>query len=230
MKHKIEIVMAVFFITVSLMASAWGVSVVSAKKTAKNLRVVIDPGHGGSDPGKVAVDGTMEKDVNLQIALALGQYLKKHGVDVYYTRESDCTLCQEDGGSKKARDLQKRCQIVEHCKPDMTISIHQNSYPDASVSGAQVFYYSTSEKSRILAESIQETLVAMVDASNHRKAKANDSYYMLRKTISPTVIVECGFLSNEKECQNLQDEKYQQKIVKAIYEGMIRYVQMENGG
>ena len=93
-----------------------------------------------------------------------------------------------------------------------------------------MFYYSTSEKSRILAESIQETLVAMVDASNHRKAKANDSYYMLRKTISPTVIVECGFLSNEKECQNLQDEKYQQKIVKAIYEGMIRYVQMENGG
>ena len=220
MKHKIEIVMAVFFIAVSLMASAWGVSVVSAKKTAKNLRVVIDPGHGGSDPGKVAVDGTMEKDVNL----------KKHGVDVYYTRESDCTLCQEDGGSKKARDLQKRCQIVEHCKPDMTISIHQNSYPDASVCCAQVFYYSTSEKSRILAESIQETLVAMVDASNHRKAKANDSYYMLRKTISPTVIVECGFLSNEKECQNLQDEKYQQKIVKAIYEGMIRYVQMENGG
>ena len=73
-------------------------------------------------------------------------------------------------------------------------------------------------------------MVAMVDASNHRKAKANDSYYMLRKTISPTVIVECGFLSNEKECQNLQDEKYQQKIVKAIYEGMIRYVQMENGG
>ena len=113
MKHKIEMVMAVFFIAISLMASVWGVCVVSAKKTAKNLHVVIDPGHGGSDPGKVAVDGTMEKDVNLQIALALGQYLKKHGVDVYYTRESDCTLCPEEGGSKKARDLQKRCQIVE---------------------------------------------------------------------------------------------------------------------
>lgn len=95
----------------------------------------------------------------------------------------------------------------------MTISIHQNSYSDAGISGAQVFYYSTSEKSRLLAEQLQEKLISMVDPTNHRAAKANDSYYMLRKTVSPTVIVECGFLSNEKECKKLQEEKYQDKIV-----------------
>ena len=114
MKRKIEMVMAVFFIAISFLASVWGVSVVSAKKTASHLKVVIDPGHGGSDPGKVAVDGSLEKDINLAIAQKLGAYLEKQGVEVYYTRESDCELCTESGGSKKAKDLQKRCQIVEN--------------------------------------------------------------------------------------------------------------------
>ena len=227
MKRKIEMAMAVFFIAISLLASVWGVSVVSAKKTASHLKVVIDPGHGGSDPGKVAVDGTLEKDINLAIAQKLGANLKKHGVEVYFTRESDCELCTESEGSKKAKDLQKRCQIVENVDPDVTISIHQNSYSDAGISGAQVFYYSTSEKSRLLAEQLQEKLVSMVDPTNHRAAKANDSYYMLRKTVSPTVIVECGFLSNEKECKKLQDDKYQDKIVEAIYQGIVTFAQMQ---
>ena len=206
MKREIEMVMAVFFIAISLLASVWGVSVVSAKKTASHLKVVIDQGHGGSD---------------------LGAYLEKQGVEVYYTRESDCELCTESGGSKKAKDLQKRCQIVENVDPDVTISIHQNSYSDAGISGAQVFYYSTSEKSRLLAEQLQEKLISMVDPTNHRAAKANDSYYMLRKTVSPTVIVECGFLSNEKECKKLQEEKYQDKIVEAIYQGIVTFAQMQ---
>ena len=153
--------------------------------------------------------------------------LAKQGVEVYYTRESDCELCTESGGSKKAKDLQKRCQIVENVDPDVTISIHQNSYSDAGISGAQVFYYSTSEKSRLLAEQLQEKLISMVDPTNHRAAKANDSYYMLRKTVSPTVIVECGFLSNEKECKKLQEEKYQDKIVEAIYQGIVTFAQMQ---
>lgn len=227
MKREIEMVMAVFFIAISFLASVWGVSVVSAKKTASHLKVVIDPGHGGSDPGKVAVDGSLEKDINLAIAQKLGAYLEKQGVEVYYTRESDCELCTESGGSKKAKDLQKRCQIVENVDPDVTISIHQNSYSDAGISGAQVFYYSTSEKSRLLAEQLQEKLISMVDPTNHRAAKANDSYYMLRKTVSPTVIVECGFLSNEKECKKLQEDKYQDKIVEAIYQGIVTFAQMQ---
>ena len=232
MKREIEMVMAVFFIAISLLASVWGVSVVSAKKTASHLKVVIDPGHGGSDPGKVAVDGSLEKDINLAIAQKLGAYLEKQGVEVYYTRESDCELCTESGGSKKAKDLQKRCQIVENVDPDVTISIHQNSYSDAGISGAQVFYYSTSEKSRLLAEQLQEKLISMVDPTNHRAAKANDSYYMLRKTVSPTYKTSTWLaIINPARVKSLnvkfKEEKYQDKIVEAIYQGIVTFAQMQ---
>ena len=143
------------------------------------------------------------------------------------TRDSDTGLYKETDSHKKTADLKARCQLINDTAPALTISIHQNSYSDAGISGAQVFYYSTSEKSRLLAEQLQEKLISMVDPTNHRAAKANDSYYMLRKTVSPTVIVECGFLSNEKECKKLQEEKYQDKIVEAIYQGIVTFAQMQ---
>ena len=216
MKREIEMVMAVFFIAISLLASVWGVSVVSAKKTASHLKVVIDPGHGGSDPGKVAVDGSLEKDINLAIAQKLGAYLEKQGVEVYYTRESDCELCTESGGSKKAKDLQKRCQIVENVDPDVTISIHQNSYSAEYVHGAQVFYYSTSSGGKALAECIQEHLISEADPSNTRAAKGNSEYLVLRESPCTAVIVECGFLSNTKECSDLCNDEYQTALANAI--------------
>ena len=114
MKREIEMVMAVFFIAISLLASVWGVSVVSAKKTASHLKVVIDPGHGGSDPGKVAVDGSLEKDINLAIAQKLGAYLEKQGVEVYYTRESDCELCT---GQQKGKRFTKALSDRRKCRP-----------------------------------------------------------------------------------------------------------------
>ena len=174
----------------------------------------------GLKKGSIAGKGV----INNQMSNRLMAYLEKQGVEVYYTRESDCELCTESGGSKKAKDLQKRCQIVENVDPDVTISIHQNSYSDAGISGAQVFYYSTSEKSRLLAEQLQEKLISMVDPTNHRAAKANDSYYMLRKTVSPTVIVECGFLSNTEEAEKLMKEVYQEKIAQAICEGVQKFL------
>lgn len=219
--------MAVLFLLICAVTESWSESVASLKQTGGCLKVVIDPGHGGSDPGKVAGDGTLEKDLNLQIAKRLGTYLEKKGMQVYFTRESDCSLCQETAGSKKAKDLQKRCQIVENIQPDVTISIHQNSYTDSSVHGAQVFYYETSEKSRLLGEAIQQKLVTVADPSNHREAKANTSYYILRKTVSPTVIVECGFLSNPEESQKLSQEKYQEKLVESIYQGILDYAKTQ---
>ena len=189
--------------------------------------VVIDSGHGGNDPGKIGVDGSLEKDLNLTIARKLKYYLETSGVQVIMTRDSDTGLYKETDSHKKTADLKARCQLINDTAPALTISIHQNSYSDAGISGAQVFYYSTSEKSRLLAEQLQEKLISMVDPTNHRAAKANDSYYMLRKTVSPTVIVECGFLSNEKECKKLQEEKYQDKIVEAIYQGIVTFAQMQ---
>ncbi|MDD6193857.1 MAG: N-acetylmuramoyl-L-alanine amidase, partial [Lachnospiraceae bacterium] len=143
MKRKIEIYMAVLLIMASTVVSIWSVRAVSGKKTEEKIRVLIDAGHGGEDPGKVSRDGTREKDLNLAIATKLGDYLKKQGMEVYYTRQKDEGLYSPGTTNKKIYDMQKRCEIVENVKPDFMISIHQNSFSDGQVHGAQVFYYAT---------------------------------------------------------------------------------------
>lgn len=228
MKRKIEIWVAVFLLMVSVMFSAWSAQRVSGKSNTNKKKILIDAGHGGTDPGKVSSDKTLEKDVNLEIAKELGNYLKKQGMEVYYTRQTDCGLYGKNSKNKKAEDMYKRCQIAENVQPDLMISIHQNSYTDSGVCGAQVFYYETSEKSKRLGEAIQEGLIECADPANHRKVKANKSYYILKKTVCPTVIVECGFLSNEAECQKLKTPTYQKKLIKGMYRGILRYLQEEN--
>lgn len=104
------------------------------------------PGHGGNDPGKVGVDKSLEKDINLAITLKLKEYLEQSDVKVILTREDDRGLYTEKDHSKKAADMKKRCQIIEAAKPEIVVSIHQNSYHEESVSGGQVFYYKGSEK------------------------------------------------------------------------------------
>lgn len=215
--------MGVCLVAAALLVSTGGVRAVSMAKASEGMKIVIDPGHGGDDPGKVSADGSLEKDINLEIALLLGEYLKEKGVEVYYTRQTDMGLYSSTASSKKAEDLKKRCAIIENVKPDVTISIHQNSYPQSSVKGAQVFYYSQSPKAEALAKAIQQSLKKVADRQNKREAKANDSYYMLKRTESPTVIVECGFLSNPDEAEKLKKPEYQKKLVDAIYQGICVY-------
>ena len=151
--------------------------------------VVLDSGHGGNDPGKVGVDKSLEKDINLAITLKLKEYLEQSDVKVILTREDDRGLYTEKDHSKKAADMKKRCQIIEAAKPEIVVSIHQNSYHEEYVKGAQVFYYATSQNSKRLADIIQEQLKSL-DSENHREAKGNDSYFLLKKTSKPIVIVE----------------------------------------
>lgn len=186
--------------------------------------VVIDAGHGGADPGKVGVDGSLEKDLNLQIAKKLAQFLTAADVDVVLTRESDVGLYDENVSNKKVQDMKNRVQIIEEKEPALTVSIHQNSYHEEYVHGAQVFYYKGSEESKELAERIQQELAAQIDPDNARQAKANDSYYLLKKTSSPIVIVECGFLSNYEEAQKLSSEHYQEKTAWAIHMAVMAYL------
>lgn len=167
------------------------------------------------------------KDLNLQIALKLKDALEKRGMTVIMTREDDSGLYDENAKNKKAQDLQRRCDLINEHKPLLTVSIHQNSYTSPEIKGAQVFYYTTSAESKKLAECIQETLIEQVDPQNHRQAKANDSYYLLKKTSSAIVIVECGFLSNPEESQKLMDESYQQKMVEAVCQGIYKYLGKE---
>lgn len=183
--------------------------------------IVVDVGHGGWDPGKVSADGIKEKDINLAIALKLRDALEEKGCRVILTRTEDTALGGSDGNSTKNSDMRARIAIMEQESPDYVISIHQNSYSDPSVHGAQAFYYSTSSVSQSMAETIQRYLIDQVDPENHRQAKTGNDYYILRKSPCPAVIVECGFLSNPTEAANLTDDEYQQKIADAICNAII---------
>lgn len=186
--------------------------------------VVLDAGHGGNDPGKIGVDGTLEKDINLSLTYQLKAFLEAADVTVVLTRESDEGLYQENDTNKKRADMNARCQKIQETCPDLTVSIHQNSYHEESVKGAQVFYYTGSEQGKRLAEIIQEEFDSVLGEANTRKAKANSSYYLLLHTSCPIVIVECGFLSNWEETARLKDEGYQEKLAWAIHLGILQYL------
>ncbi len=189
-----------------------------------NPCVVIDAGHGGIDPGKVGVDGSLEKDINLEIAKKLQKFLAMEDVDVILTRESDTGLYDENASNKKVQDMKNRVEIIEEKEPALTVSIHQNSYHEEYVHGAQTFYYSGSDKSKELAERIQQVMTLELDKDNTRQAKANDSYYLLKKTSSPIVIVECGFLSNNEEARRLSSDIYQEKVAWAIHLAILQHL------
>lgn len=213
------LVISMFFVGREAARYTWGNNV-----QAEQSCVVIDAGHGGDDPGKIGINDALEKEINLKIAFLVKGYLEQNDVKVIMTRETDAGLYDSGASNKKVQDMKRRLAIIEEAKPSVTVSIHQNSYPEEYVHGAQVFYYNTSKEGKKLAESIQTQFVKQVDPENKRKIKANDSYYLLKKTATPIVIVECGFLSNREEAEKLCQEDYQEKTAWAIYMGIIRYL------
>ena len=186
--------------------------------------IVIDPGHGGNDPGKIGINDVLEKDVNLAISLKLKEILEQNDCKVIMTREADQGLYQEGDSNKKVADLHARCQIINDSGADAVISIHQNSFTSESSKGSQVFYQTTSGEGKVLAEILQEQLVSGLDPENNRVAKANSDYYMLKNTQAPMVIVECGFLSNSQEAELLTQEAYQRRVAWAVALGTLQYV------
>ena len=120
--------------------------------------------------------------------------------------------------------MKNRVEKIEEAKPLLVVSIHQNSYVEEAIKGAQTFYYAESADGKKLAERIQESLINTLDKENKRQAKANDSYYLLKNTTYPSVIVECGFLSNTKECKSLENDYYQEKVAWAVYMGIMRFL------
>lgn len=189
-----------------------------------SFTVVIDAGHGGFDSGKVGVDGTFEKDVNLTIAKKLEKLLLASDIDVIMTRTEDRGLCDEASDNKKRQDMTRRAALMNEANADCIISIHQNSYPQEAIDGAQVFYYTGSDEGAALAALIQNSLIARADPANHRVEKPNDTYYLLKQSKAPIVIVECGFLSNWAESKKLVDDTYQQTLAWAIHLGVLQYL------
>lgn len=198
-----------------------------AQRTAEEISVVIDAGHGGSDPGKVGINGVLEKDINLNIALKVKTFLEANDVKVILTRDTDEGLYDADASNKKVQDMKRRVSLIEENAPVVTVSIHQNSYPEEYVHGAQVFYYDTSAEGKKLAQILQTRLVEDLDPENKRQIKANDSYYLLKNTATPIVIVECGFLTNREEADKLCTDWYQEKLAWSIHLGILQYL---NGG
>lgn len=186
--------------------------------------VVIDAGHGGFDPGKVGIDGQLEKDINLSIAKKLKAYLEASDVNVVMTRDTDTGLYQSGDSHKKVSDMRRRCDIINEARPDLVVSIHQNSYHQEEINGGQVFYYKTSQNGKRLAEILQERFDYVLGEANRRVAKANDNYYLLLHVKEPIVIVECGFLSNRKEAKALESEDYQDRMAWTIHMGVMEYL------
>lgn len=186
--------------------------------------VVIDAGHGGFDPGKVGIDGQLEKDINLSIAKKLKAYLEASDVNVVMTRDTDTGLYQSGDSHKKVSDMRRRCDIINEARPDLVVSIHQNSYHQEEINGGQVFYYKTSQNGKRLAEILQERFDYVLGEANRRVAKANDNYYLLLHVKEPIVIVECGFLSNRKEAKALESEDYQDRMAWMIHMGVMEYL------
>ncbi len=165
--------------------------------------------------------------MNLQIAQKVATMLEDAGIQIVMTREDD------NVPTAKKQDLAERVELINDTNPTLALCIHQNSYPDASIHGAQVFYHTTIEEAKNVASAVQEELLAM-DSSNTRQIKANDTYYMLKNVNVPTIIVECGFLTNPEEAGKLTQEDYQNQVAEAICEGVVRWLndsaESENSG
>ncbi len=192
--------------------------------------IVLDAGHGGFDPGMTGASGITEKELNLIYAQKLETLLAEAGYRIVQTRTTEAGLYDENETHKKAQDMQRRCAVIEQEKPVVTVSIHQNSYPqDASVCGPQVFYFEHSAEGKQLASCIQDSINTQLAVERPRVPKGNDSYYILKRSASTTVIVECGFLTNPGEEAKLQEEAYQDSMVRAVCDGILQYLGSSTG-
>lgn len=192
-----------------------------AKETFKisgDALIILDAGHGGLDSGKIGINDQEEKDINLKIALKIKKLLEEQGISVMMTRSADERLSET-----QTEDLKARTEIMNRSNAALAVSIHQNSFRDSSVSGAQVFYYPDSDEGRKAADAIQEELNDM-QPDNRKEVKANDTYYILKNTEIPVVIVECGFLSNYAEAEKLADDSYQSVVAGTVVRGILQYI------
>ncbi|MBQ1475560.1 MAG: N-acetylmuramoyl-L-alanine amidase [Ruminococcus sp.] len=191
------------------------------------ITVIIDAGHGGEDGG-AEVDGILEKDINLSIADKLADTLRLCGVRVTEIRDEDISVYDDSAQTlreKKVSDLKHRVEIVNGSENNILVSIHQNKFDNSAYSGTQVFYSTNNDKSRVLAESIRNSVVSLLQNDNTRELKpANSDIYLLDNATVPAVIVECGFLSNDEERAKLLDSGYQSEMAYSIAMGVLEYI------
>ncbi len=188
--------------------------------------VIIDAGHGGFDAGATGVDGILEKDINLEIALKLEQILTLNGWNVIMTRttDTDTSAGYLGEGSQKVKDIRSRLDLTVQNPHAVLVSIHQNKYPIESIWGAQVFYGPKNEASEDIAEIVQSNLIELLQPQNDREIKrGNTNHYLLYNSEVPTVMVECGFISNHTEADKLTTPEYQQEVAFILFSSLLEY-------
>ena len=195
-----------------------------------NSVIIIDAGHGGIDGGTQSADGTLEKDINLNIALRLREFLQSFGIKVVMTRETDQSI-HSDGvhgiRNQKISDIKNRLHIIESTENAVFVSIHQNYYTQPKYFGSQIFYSKNNPLSETLAQSVRSSIIDNLQKNNTREIKkSGKEIYLLNSTTVPAVMVECGFLSNKNEADLLKSDDYQKKIAFFIAMGIIDYLKL----
>ena len=197
------------------------------RKSISFPTVIIDAGHGGEDCGAIGKNGVYEKDLNLSIALELQEMLDAAGIPTRLTRDSDTLLYDKNTdyqGKKKRLDMEARRAIMKEYENAIFISIHMNSFPQEKYSGLQVYHSPNIDRSRILAQYVQDTVCKNLQHENNRKIKSSeDNIYLLNDTQIPSILIECGFLSNSVECELLCQTSYQKRLAICIYTAIFNY-------
>lgn len=190
--------------------------------------VVIDAGHGGEDAGAVALDGTLEKDLNLEISKLIYSLCRLNGNGARLTRNEDTLLydyyddLQDYTGKKKVYDLKNRIKITEEERSPIYLGIHMNKFQESKYSGLQVYYSKNNDLSKSLASLVQANTKSYLQSNNNRKIKqADSSIHILDSLECPAVLIECGFISNESELENLKDEKYQASLSLVVFSSLL---------
>lgn len=208
---------------------AFGIVAFHADFFEKKATIVVDAGHGGEDGGAVGVNGLVEKDINLAIALALAENLKANNFQVILVRDGDYSVGDQSLSTvaeRKRSDTKNRVRLVEETGECLLVSIHQNQFSQSQYSGAQMFYSPNNPESAQLAECIRESVVSSLQPDNTRQNKeAGEEIYLLTHCQVPAVLVECGFLSNPEEANLLSQEAYQQDMAAAIYNGIVSFLE-----
>jgi N-acetylmuramoyl-L-alanine amidase len=195
----------------------------------KGITVVVDPGHGGFDPGTVR-QGIYEKHINLKIALKVKETLEETGLRVILTRKGDYNLAVKGLHRREAHryDLRKRLDLVTEHKAELLVSIHVNAFGLSACRGPEVFYFSEAKGSKLLADYIMEELRLIPGTPSKRPPKKND-YFVLRNCPSAAVLVETGYLSNPEDRKNLLKPAYQKMLAEKISFGIVKYMAVKQG-
>ena len=222
--NKTAILLVLSVMSILVFSVLWQGSTAVVSNFEKGHIVMLDPGHGGYDPGAITNQGVHEKSINLQIAQKVKEMLGPSGIGVFLTREEDIDYVP-DGvkgkTTKKQIDLNRRIDMAKEANADVFVSLHVNATATGQESGAETFYHYQSESGKRLAELIQQELIK-IPGMNRRIAKPGE-FYIIKNTSMPAVIVEVGYLSSVKEQKKLQQSWYQEQLARAIAKGIANF-------